>query len=55
LANIGFSYVYFFYELLDAVPAINFIRVMYRFIYFLFLSWVVFLISWLYHYDWKGD
>jgi hypothetical protein len=54
-ANVGFSYVGFFHELLDAVPAINLIPVMERFIYVLFLSWAVFLISWLYHYYWKGE
>ncbi len=54
-ANIGFTYVGFFHEMVELIPAIERIPVVDRFIYVLVLSWLVFLISWLYHYYVKGE
>lgn len=54
-ANAGFTYVGFFHQLVDLIPFIDRIPVMDRFVYVLFLSWLVFLLSWVYHYYVKGE
>ena len=54
-ANAGFTYVGFFHQLIDLIPFIDLIPVMDRFVYVLFLSWLVFLLSWVYHYYVKGE
>jgi len=54
-ANAGFTYVGFFHQLVDVIPYIDRIPVMDRFVYVLFLSWLVFLLSWVYHYYVKGE
>ena len=54
-ANAGFTYVGFFHQLVDLIPYVDRIPVMDRFVYVLFLSWLVFLISWIYHYYVKGE
>jgi hypothetical protein len=54
-ANAGFTYVGFFHQLVDVIPYVDRIPVMDRFVYVLVLSWLVFLISWVYHYYVKGE
>ncbi len=54
-ANAGFTYVGFFHQLWDFIPYVDRIPVMDRFVYVLVLSWLVFLLSWVYHYYVKGE
>ena len=53
-AGIGFSFVVFFWEVLQytplgAIPVITQIKTV------IYLSWGVFLASWLYHANYKGE
>jgi hypothetical protein len=54
-ANAGFTYVGFFHQLVDVIPFVDRIPIMDRFVYVLVLSWLVFLLSWVYHYYVKGE
>jgi hypothetical protein len=55
VANAGFTYVGFFHQMVEVIPAIDRLSVMDRFVSVLVLSWLIFLISWLYHYYLKGE
>jgi hypothetical protein len=54
-ANAGFTYVGFFHQLVEVIPYVENMAILDRFVYVLFLSWLVFLISWVYHYYVKGE
>jgi len=51
----GFSFLAFFDELVELTPWLATVPVVDRFVYIMYASWAIFLVSWVYHSYLKGE